>query len=327
MDCSGLIQMAFASQGIWIPRDAYQQERFCQPVATQVGQLHLLQPGDLVFFGTLRRCNHVGLYLGRGLYRHSSGTEHGRNGIGVDSLHPTNDRPVSSHYRSQLRGLVVWCVAMTGAPWPEGGGSGLSCQDQWIDGHAHPLNLSVVVPLFNEEESLPHLVKQLLTALRPTGESFEIVLVNDGSSDGTAAVLEQLSGEIPELVAVLLRKNYGQTAAMAGFDVAQGEVIVSLDGDLQNDPADIPMLLDKLSEGYDLVSGWRHQRQDAALQRKLPSRLANRLIGRVTGVRLHDYGCSLKAYRREVLADMRLYGELHRFLPALAFIEGPASPK
>ena len=122
---------------------------------------------------------------------------------------------------------------------------------------------------------------------------------------------------------VLLRKNYGQTAAMAaGFDVAGGEVIVSLDGDLQNDPADIPMLLAKLREGYDLVSGWRHQRQDAALQRKLPSRIANRLIGRVTGVRLHDYGCSLKAYRRDVLSDMRLYGELHRFLPALAFIEG-----
>jgi glycosyltransferase involved in cell wall biosynthesis len=108
----------------------------------------------------------------------------------------------------------------------------------------------------------------------------------------------------------------------AGFDVAQGEVIVSLDGDLQNDPADIPMLLAKLREGYDLVSGWRHQRQDAALQRKLPSKIANRLIGRVTGVRLHDYGCSLKAYSRDVLSDMRLYGELHRFLPALAFIEG-----
>ena len=186
-----------------------------------------------------------------------------------------------------------------------------------------PLNLSVVVPLYNEAESLPHLVDQLLEALRPSGENFELVLVNDGSSDGTAAELERLSGEVPELVAVLLRKNYGQTAAMAaGFDVAQGEVIVSLDGDLQNDPADIPMLLNKLREGYDLVSGWRHQRQDAALQRKLPSRLANRLIGRVTGVRLHDYGCSLKAYRREVLADMRLYGELHRFLPALAFIEG-----
>ncbi len=186
-----------------------------------------------------------------------------------------------------------------------------------------PLDLSVVVPLYNEEESLPHLVHQLTDALQPSGERFELVLVNDGSSDRTAEVLEQLSHEVPELVAVLLRKNYGQTAAMAaGFDVAQGDVIVSLDGDLQNDPADIPMLLAKLREGYDLVSGWRHQRQDAALQRKLPSRIANRLIGRVTGVKLHDYGCSLKAYRREVLSDMRLYGELHRFLPALAFIEG-----
>ena len=186
-----------------------------------------------------------------------------------------------------------------------------------------PLDLSVVVPLYNEEESLPYLVEQLTDALRPSGERFELVLVNDGSSDRTAEVLEQLSNNVPELVAVLLRKNYGQTAAMAaGFDVAQGDVIVSLDGDLQNDPADIPMLLAKLREGYDLVSGWRHQRQDAALQRKLPSRIANRLIGRVTGVKLHDYGCSLKAYRREVLSDMRLYGELHRFLPALAFIEG-----
>jgi glycosyltransferase involved in cell wall biosynthesis len=181
----------------------------------------------------------------------------------------------------------------------------------------------VVVPLYNEEESLPHLVEQLLAALRPSGERFELVLVNDGSSDRTAEVLERLSRDVPELVGVLLRKNYGQTAAMAaGFDVAQGDVIVSLDGDLQNDPADIPMLLAKLREGYDLVSGWRHQRQDAALQRKLPSKLANRLIGRVTGVRLHDYGCSLKAYSRDVLSDMRLYGELHRFLPALAFIEG-----
>ena len=186
-----------------------------------------------------------------------------------------------------------------------------------------PLDLSVVVPLYNEEESLPELVNQLLNALRDSGERFELVLVNDGSSDGTAQVLEQLSEKVPELVGVLLRKNYGQTAAMsAGFDVAQGEIIVSLDGDLQNDPADIPLLLKKLREGYDLVSGWRHQRQDAALQRKLPSKIANRLIGRVTGVRLHDYGCSLKAYRSEILADMSLYGELHRFLPALAFIEG-----
>ena len=185
------------------------------------------------------------------------------------------------------------------------------------------LDLSVVVPLYNEEESLPELVDQLLKALRPIGERFELVLVNDGSTDNTASVLESISEQVPELVGVLLRKNYGQTAAMAaGFDVAQGQVIVSLDGDLQNDPADIPLLLNKLREGYDLVSGWRFDRQDAELQRKLPSRLANRLIGRVTGVRLHDYGCSLKAYDRDVLSDMRLYGELHRFLPALAFIEG-----
>ena len=136
-------------------------------------------------------------------------------------------------------------------------------------------------------------------------------------------MLRELSNQAPELVAVLLRRNYGQTAAMAaGFDASSGQVIVTLDGDLQNDPADIPLLLEKLDEGYDLVSGWRHQRQDAAMSRLLPSLLANRLIARVTGVKLHDYGCSLKAYRREVVDDMNLYGELHRFLPALAFIEG-----
>jgi glycosyltransferase involved in cell wall biosynthesis len=185
------------------------------------------------------------------------------------------------------------------------------------------MDLSVVVPLFNEAEGLPLLVEQLLAVLRPLGQSFELVLVDDGSRDETAAVLERLSGQVPELVAVLLRRNYGQSAAMAaGFDASRGEVIVTLDGDLQNDPADIPLLLERLEEGYDLVSGWRHQRQDAAVIRLLPSRIANRLIARVTGVRLHDYGCSLKAYRREVVADLNLYGELHRFLPALAFIEG-----
>lgn len=185
------------------------------------------------------------------------------------------------------------------------------------------LALSVVVPLFNETESLAALVQQLLAALRPLNLSFELVLVDDGSRDGTGAALQRLSGDIPELVAVLLRRNYGQTAAMAaGFDASQGRVIVTLDGDLQNDPADIPLLLDKLADGYDLVSGWRHQRQDARFSRLLPSLLANRLIARVTGVGLHDYGCSLKAYRREVVEDMNLYGELHRFLPALAFIEG-----
>ena len=183
--------------------------------------------------------------------------------------------------------------------------------------------LSIVVPLFNEEESLPLLVERLLAALRPLGRPFELVLVDDGSSDGTAAVLKQLAAQTPELVAVLLRRNYGQTPAMsAGFDASRGEVIVTLDGDLQNDPADIPMLLEQLEQGYDLVSGWRHQRQDNAVSRLLPSKIANRLIARVTGVQLHDYGCSLKAYRRELVEDMNLYGELHRFLPALAFIEG-----
>jgi glycosyltransferase involved in cell wall biosynthesis len=183
--------------------------------------------------------------------------------------------------------------------------------------------LSIVVPLYNEEESLPLLVEKLLAALRPLGRSFELVLVDDGSSDATATVLRRLAAQTPELVAVLLRRNYGQTPAMsAGFDASRGDLIVTLDGDLQNDPADIPMLLEQLEQGYDLVSGWRHQRQDHAVSRLLPSKLANRLIARVTGVQLHDYGCSLKAYRRELVDDISLYGELHRFLPALAFIEG-----
>ncbi|MEY3756858.1 MAG: Undecaprenyl-phosphate 4-deoxy-4-formamido-L-arabinose transferase [Cyanobacteriota bacterium] len=185
------------------------------------------------------------------------------------------------------------------------------------------LPLSVVVPLFNEQDSVRPLVQQLLDAVRPLGLDFELVLVDDGSQDRTAAVLAELNEAVPELVAVLLRRNYGQTAAMAaGFDASRGAVIVTLDGDLQNDPADIPLLLAKINEGFDLVSGWRHQRKDAALSRLLPSKVANGLIANVTGVRLHDYGCSLKAYRREVVEDLNLYGELHRFLPALAFIEG-----
>ena len=183
--------------------------------------------------------------------------------------------------------------------------------------------LSIVVPIYNEEESLPFLVNQLLEVLQPMEETFELVLVNDGSSDKSAEVIRKLSFEIPELVGVLLRKNYGQTAAMAaGFDISSGEIVVTLDGDLQNDPADIPLLVNKIRDGFDLVSGWRYRRQDAAISRKLPSKIANRLIGKVTGVRLNDYGCSLKAYRKEVLTDMRLYGELHRFLPVLANIEG-----
>ncbi len=183
--------------------------------------------------------------------------------------------------------------------------------------------LSIVVPIYNEEESLPFLVNQLLEVLQNMEETFELVLVNDGSSDKSAEVIRKLSLDVPELVGVLLRKNYGQTAAMAaGFDISSGEIVVTLDGDLQNDPSDIPLLVNKIRDGFDLVSGWRYRRQDAAISRKLPSKIANRLIGKVTGVRLNDYGCSLKAYRKEVLTDMRLYGELHRFLPVLANIEG-----
>ncbi len=185
------------------------------------------------------------------------------------------------------------------------------------------LQISVVVPIYNEVESLPRLIESITESLNSTGLSYELICVDDGSQDGSVQLLKKLTLSYPCLRAIILRRNYGQTPAMAaGFNYAQGKTIITLDGDLQNDPADIPMLLAKLDEGYDLVSGWRKNRQDAALTRLLPSKIANWLIGKITGVKLHDYGCSLKAYRSELVADMNLYGELHRFLPALAFIEG-----
>lgn len=185
------------------------------------------------------------------------------------------------------------------------------------------LQVSVVVPLYNEVESVPHLLDAIATTLIQHGLTYEIVAVDDGSKDGTVPLLKTLAQDRADLRVVLLRRNYGQTAAMsAGFNHARAKTIVTLDGDLQNDPQDIPKLLNKLQEGYDVVSGWRKNRQDKALTRRLPSKIANWLIARVTGVSLHDYGCSLKAYRAELVADMNLYGELHRFLPALAAIEG-----
>lgn len=183
--------------------------------------------------------------------------------------------------------------------------------------------VSAVVPIFNEVESLPILIETIATVFQQHGISYEILCVDDGSTDGSTDLLRQLAHQRHDLRAVLLRRNYGQTAAMAaGFNHARGQVIVTLDGDLQNDPSDIPLLLAKLDEGYDLVSGWRKDRQDAMVTRLIPSRIANWLIRKVTEVRIHDYGCSLKAYRSELVRDMNLYGELHRFLPALAFIEG-----
>lgn len=185
------------------------------------------------------------------------------------------------------------------------------------------VELSVIAPVYNEAENLKELVTQTVSALRPTGIQFEIILVDDGSTDGSQEVLRVLAQEVPELKCIIFRRNFGQSAAMtAGFQHSQGEVVVSMDGDLQNDPADIPRLVEKLKEGYDLVSGWRRNRKDPFLSRKLPSLLANRLIAWSTGVRLHDYGCSLKAYTGELARNLLLYGELHRFIPVLANLYG-----
>lgn len=185
--------------------------------------------------------------------------------------------------------------------------------------------ISVVVPLYNEEESIAHLRLQLTEALEQSGYTFEIIIVDDGSRDRSFAMLREWALADPRVTVVRFRRNFGQTAAFsAGFNQARGEVVVTMDADLQNDPLDIPKLMAKVEEGYDIVSGWRKDRQDRFLDRKLPSMLANRLISNVTDVRLHDYGCSLKAYRRDVLQHVRLYGELHRFIPALASQVGGA---
>jgi glycosyltransferase involved in cell wall biosynthesis len=182
--------------------------------------------------------------------------------------------------------------------------------------------VSIVIPLFNEEENIPHLAEEIRGAMEPCGLTYEVVAVDDGSTDETWVRLESVRAQDPRWVLVGLRRNFGQTAAMsAGFDHARGDVIVTLDGDLQNDPADIPRLL-ALARDYDVVSGWRRKRQDPFLSRRLPSMVANWLISRVTGVRLHDYGCTLKAYRREVVEHLRLYGEMHRFIPAIASLMG-----
>jgi glycosyltransferase involved in cell wall biosynthesis len=184
--------------------------------------------------------------------------------------------------------------------------------------------LSLVVPVYNEEKNVPVLIEAIRTALDPLPYTWEVILVDDGSQDSSLQVMTQLAETLPEhLRVVSFRRNFGQTAAIsAGLDNACGEIIVLLDADMQNDPADIPMLLEKLDEGYDLVSGWRRRRHDPYLTRILPSNLANMLISRVTGVPLHDYGCTLKAYRRDALEGFRLYGEMHRFIPVFAHAVG-----
>lgn len=179
--------------------------------------------------------------------------------------------------------------------------------------------LSVVIPVYNEKQNISYLYENLNSVLPGIGRKYEVILIDDGSMDGTFKELLSIHEQNDNYKIIRFRKNFGQTPAMsAGFDYANGEVIITLDADLQNDPKDIPALLEKIDEGYDVVSGWRINRQDKAIPRKLPSKIANWLIARLTGVKIHDYGCTLKAYRSDVVKNIELYGEMHRYIPAVA---------
>ena len=181
------------------------------------------------------------------------------------------------------------------------------------------MDLSIVVPVYNEEENIASLYQQLTAVLEPLGRSYEIICVDDGSTDRSFELLAELAERDPRVKVIRFRRNFGQTAGFsAGFDYAQGDIVITIDADLQNDPAGIPLLLDKMEEGYDLVSGWRANRQDPFLSRRLPSMIANWLITKTTGVEVHDRGCSLRAHRQEVVKQMHLYGDLHRFIPDIA---------
>jgi len=185
------------------------------------------------------------------------------------------------------------------------------------------MDVSVVIPFLNEEPNLQPLCEELVAALDPTGKSYELIFIDDGSTDKGVSVLKDLIATVPQIRIVELRRNFGQTAAMAaGLDYASGNAIVTIDADRQNDPADMPAMLDMLDEGYDLVCGWRHKRKDAAIMRKLPSKIANWLIAKTTGVVLNDYGCTLKAMTNTVAKKITLYGEMHRFIPAVASTVG-----
>jgi glycosyltransferase involved in cell wall biosynthesis len=184
-------------------------------------------------------------------------------------------------------------------------------------------SLSIIIPVFNEEDNVHPLHEKLTQVLDSLGQPYEIIVVDDGSTDCTAARLKEVAQADSRVKVIHLRRNFGQTPAMmAGIDAAVGDILLPMDGDLQNDPADIPKLLDKLAEGYDVVSGWRKDRQDHPLKRNFPSRVANFIISRISGVHLHDYGCSLKAYRKEIIKGVKLYGEMHRFVPIYAAWQG-----
>ena len=191
--------------------------------------------------------------------------------------------------------------------------------DLHTNGELNGPEISVVIPLYNEEESIPELYRQLTAVMEELARPYEVIVVNDGSRDRSLELLRALHAQDRRWRIISFRRNFGQTAGFAaGFDHARGEIVITMDADLQNDPAGIPLLLDKMAEGFDVVSGWRKHRQDAFLSRRLPSIIANKLVSRASGVPLHDYGCSLKAYRSEVVKGIRLYGEMHRFVPAVA---------
>jgi len=184
-------------------------------------------------------------------------------------------------------------------------------------------SLSIIIPVYNEEDNVLPLHQKITEALDSMGQPYEVIIVDDGSTDNTAQRLKELAKSDNRLKVIHLRRNFGQTPAMmAGIDAASGDILIPMDGDLQNDPHDIPKLLAKLAEGYDVVSGWRKDRQDHPLKRNLPSRMANRLISFISGVHLHDYGCSLKAYRKAIIKNVKLYGEMHRFVPIYAAWQG-----
>jgi glycosyltransferase involved in cell wall biosynthesis len=186
-----------------------------------------------------------------------------------------------------------------------------------------PIRYSIVVPLYNEEDSVRPLYERIVLAMLEFPESYQIIFIDDGSKDRTYSLLSDIAEEDPRVVLIRLRKNFGQTAALkAGFDYARGEVIISLDGDLQHDPAEIPAFIAKLEEGYDIVSGWRYERQDRWLTRRVPSRIANWMLARLSGLDLHDFGTTFKAYRQEAIKNLPLYGDSHRFIPALASWSG-----
>lgn len=181
------------------------------------------------------------------------------------------------------------------------------------------IDLSIVIPIYNEKESILKLYKELHKTLSGMTLKYEVLLIDDGSTDGTFNELVNVNNENKLFKIIRFRKNFGQTSAIsAGFDFAEGKIIITLDADLQNDPRDIPLLLEKLNEGYDIVSGWRVNRKDKAITRRFPSVIANKIISKLTGVYLHDYGCTLKAYKREVIKNIDLYGEMHRYIPAIA---------